>query len=219
MAHDEDRKELLLQMYDQLHDNINTRITVVWQSVGALIGAFAIFALTEKQVISLDVATALVVLVAGWLLTLLDDAAYWYNRKIAIAGNIERQFLTDADLREVHYYFGRHRPHNTMITHLRIQYGLGVGIGAIVLVSHFLTRVAPYIFRGVFDPQRGLPYAVLPLVAVCLLHVRSHRDRSYAEFLANSPGKEIDATGLVYGEGHAFSRQFDARGAESQQSR
>ena len=56
--HLERRDELLLKMYDQMFNQINTHILVVWQSVGVLVGAFAILALTEKQFISMNVAIA-----------------------------------------------------------------------------------------------------------------------------------------------------------------
>ena len=112
------RERLLLQMYDQMFNDINRHIMVVWQSVGVLVGAFAIFALTEKQVVTVDVAASLIVLIAGWSLAHLYDAAYWYNRNLVIIANIERQFLRQSDLRDIHYYFGAHRPTNLMITHL-----------------------------------------------------------------------------------------------------
>ncbi len=103
------RDEFLLHMYDQMFNDINTHILVVWQSVGVLVGAFAIFALTEKQIITLDIAAALIVLLAAWLIGHIYDASYWYNRNLVIIANIERQFLAAADLKEVHYYFGKHR--------------------------------------------------------------------------------------------------------------
>ena len=46
-----DRKEFLLKMYDQMFNDINTHILVVWQSVGVVVGAFAVFALVEKNII------------------------------------------------------------------------------------------------------------------------------------------------------------------------
>lgn len=43
------REDLLLKMYDQMFNDINRHIMVVWQSVGVLVGAFAVFALVEKM--------------------------------------------------------------------------------------------------------------------------------------------------------------------------
>jgi hypothetical protein len=191
-------------MYDQMFNDINTHILVVWQSVGVLIGAFAIFALTEKQVITLDVAAALIVLIAAWLIGHLYDASYWYNRNLVIIANIERQFLADSDLREVHYYFGKHRKKGTMIMHLRIQYALAIGIAFVVLLFHFLTRVrlgfsAPW---SAFDPLRSLPYAVLGLAFLAIRFLKIKREQAYAEFLQNSPGKSIDTGGIIFGIGH-----------------
>jgi hypothetical protein len=176
----------------------------VWQSVGVLVSAFAILALTEKQVITLDIAASLIVLIAAWLIGHLYDASYWYNRNLVIIANIERQFLTQSDLREVQYYFGKHRKKGSMIMHLKIQYALALGIGFIVLVFHFLTRIA----RGIgspwstFDPIRSLPYAVLLLAVIAILRLKSNRDAAYAEFLQNSPGKDVDTTGVSFGVGH-----------------
>src|SRR2546428_10370812 len=72
------RQELLLKMYDQLFNDINTHIIVVWQSVGVLVGAFAVLALVEKNIISVDIGTTLILLVCGWLFANLLDSAYWY---------------------------------------------------------------------------------------------------------------------------------------------
>lgn len=202
----DDRRKLLLEMYNRLLDNSSTHVLVVWQSVGVLVGAFAILALTEKQVISMDVAGSLIVLIAGWLIAHVYDASYWYNRNIAIAANIEKEFLCDSDLRNIHYYFGKHRPGNKMIVHLRIQMALGIGIGLIVLVFHFLTRVAPCLQSQAGDLERLLPYLVSVPVAIGLFALRAHRDRCYTEFLQNSPGRPVDTTGITYGEGHGFPR-------------
>ena len=198
------RNDFLMRMYDQMFNDINTHILVVWQSVGVLVGAFAIFALTEKQVITLDVAASLIVLIAAWLIGHLYDASYWYNRNLVIIANIERQFLTESDLRDVHYYFGKHRKKGSMITHLRIQYALALGIGFVVLLFHFFTRVE----RGLgapwsgFDPLRSLPYAVLVLAFLAVWRLKINREEAYAEFLQNSPGKNINTGGVIFGVGH-----------------
>ena len=107
---DERRDEFLLAMYNQLLNDINRHIMVVWQSVGVLVGAFAILALVEKNLISLDLAVAIVVLLCGWLCAHLIDAGYWYNRNLVMIANIERQFLLESDLRDIQSYFGAHRP-------------------------------------------------------------------------------------------------------------
>lgn len=181
-----------------------THILVVWQSVGVLIGAFAIFALVERQIISIDLASALVVLISAWLLANLYDSSYWYNRNLVIIANIERQFLKAEDLRNIHYYFGKHRKIASMLTHLRIQYFLGIGIGTLVLLYHFFTRVLPGFGAPLshLEPQRSLPYLVLLGSVVLLVILRNNRMGAYKEFLKNSPGIEIDTKGIDYGVGH-----------------
>ena len=102
------RSDFLIAMYNQMMNDINRHIIVVWQDVGVLLGAFAVFALVEKQILSLDIATALIILLCIWMLAHVYDASYWYNRNLVIIANIERQFLRDSDLKEIH--FRRRRP-------------------------------------------------------------------------------------------------------------
>lgn len=196
-------------MYDQMFSDINRHILVVWQSVGVLIGGFAIFALAEKQVVSIDIASSLIVLIASWLIAHLIDAGYWYNRNLVIIANIERQFLRKKDLHDIHYYFGKHRPDNKMLTHLRIQFALGVGILGIVLLFHFATRVIPGFGSPLssFEFERALPYAVIIIAVLYLLKLKRNRDSSYNEFVEYSPGKEVDSSEIRYGVGHGFSEK------------
>ena len=156
----DERKEFLVQMYNQMFNDINRHIMVVWQSIGVLIGAFAIFALVEKNIVSLDVAVALIVLLTAWLVAHLLDASYWYNRNLVIIANIERQFLTKDDLQKIHYYFGAHRPKNRMITHLKIQVALGAGLAVLVIGYHASIRVIPGLSSPLtaFELSRCLPY-------------------------------------------------------------
>ena len=130
-----DRRTFLLKMYDQLFNDIDRHILVVWQSISVVVGAFALLALAEKGVAPIDVSIAIIVLLAAWVVAHLYDSAYWYNRNLAIIANIERQFLVRNDLQEIHYYWGKHRPHNRMISHLRIQYALAVGLVSIANIS------------------------------------------------------------------------------------
>ena len=55
---DVERRAFLLHMYDQLFNDINRHLTVIWQSVGVLLGAFAVFSLVEKGILSFDLAAA-----------------------------------------------------------------------------------------------------------------------------------------------------------------
>jgi hypothetical protein len=198
------REELLLKMYDQLFNDINRHIMVVWQSVGVLVGAFAIFALVEKNVIPLDIASSIILLLCGWLMAHLFDAAYWYNRNLVIIANIERQFLNQKDLKEIHYYFGAHRPSNKMIEHLRLQLALGLGLGFIVLIYHFSERVVPGFSAPMsnFEFLRCTPY-ILVLSSVIYLHrLKKKFKEKYQEFIDNSPGKTVDVAGVNFGVGH-----------------
>lgn len=200
----DERKEFLVQMYNQMFNDINRHIMVVWQSIGVLIGAFAIFALVEKNIVSLDVAVSLIVLLAAWLIAHLLDASYWYNRNLVIIANIERQFLTKDDLKLIHYYFGAHRPKNRMITHLKIQVALGVGLVSLVVGYHASVRVLPGICSpfSSFELSRSLPYLLLVASLAYLYIIRKGRDAAYLEFVINSPGEEVDASTIKFGPGH-----------------
>jgi hypothetical protein len=206
--HDKQRSDFLMHMYDQMFNDINTHILVVWQSVGVLIGAFAIFALVEKKIITFDLSSALIVMLGAWLVAHLYDASYWYNRNLVIIANIERQFLVNADLNDIHYYFGKHRKTSSMITHLRIQYLLAVGIVSLVLYYHFTKYFWPvreHIVTWHVHSARLtvlLPYAVLIIAIVLLWYFRTLQADKYRKFVANSPGRALDTQGVKYGRGH-----------------
>jgi len=197
------RRDFLLAMYGQLMNDINRHIVVVWQSVGVLFGAFAIFALVEKKIVSLDIATALILILCAWVVAHVYDAGYWYNRNLVIIANIERQFLRPSDLREIHYYFGRHRKVGALITHLEIQIFLALGVALLVLGMHLFTVVIPVWQKA----KEGTGLTYLPWVAafaglvVWWWSKKKAADR-YTTFLKNSPGKEIDDSGIQHGTGH-----------------
>ena len=131
------RSDFLIAMYNQMMNDINRHIVVVWQSVSVLVGAFAAWSLIEKKIISLDIAATLIVIIAIWVIAHVYDAAYWYNRNLVIIANIERQFLTKKDLKEIHYYFGAHRSKTSMLTHLQLQLFLALGVAGLVLGIQF----------------------------------------------------------------------------------
>ncbi|WPO00694.1 hypothetical protein [Pseudomonas sp. MUP55] len=198
------REDLLLKMYDQMFNDINRHILVVWQSVGVLIGAFAVFALVEKNVVSIDFAVCIVLLLALWLMAHLFDAAYWYNRNLVIIANIERQFLVEKDPKEIHYYFGSHRPTNKMIYHLRIQMMLGLVLALLVLGYHFFDRVVPGFSLPLcnFSVARSLPYILAVVSSGYLIWLKWLNVKKYKEFLRESPAKPINSAGTNYGVGH-----------------
>jgi hypothetical protein len=200
----DDRSKFLIEMYNQMFSDINRHITVVWQSVGVVIGAFAIFALVEKSVISLDQATAIIVLLCAWLFGHMLDAGYWYNRNLVIISNIEKQFLRASDQHDIQYYFGMHRSKsNRMITHLRLQTALGGGILGLVILFHFSQRVWPTLsMSNEIEITKWLPYAVLAVSMIFCVLLARDRTRSYVNFVMNSPGVSVDNSGIVYGAGH-----------------
>jgi hypothetical protein len=195
---DKNRKDLLLTMYIQMWKNIDTHILVVWQSVAAVLGALAIFGLVEKGFLPVDIASAFVVLLAGWLMAHVYDAWEWFYRNLVILTNIERQFLKAGDLRDIHPFFGSHRCPAKPVTHLRIQWYLGFGIAALVLVYHFSTRVLPGFGSSwsSFDPLRCVPYLAATAGSFFLVNLRRKVLRSNEAMLSDSPGLTINAPDL-----------------------
>jgi hypothetical protein len=123
---------------------------------------------------------------------------------LVIIANIERQFLNVSDLKDIHYYFGKHRAKSAMLTHLKIQYWLGIGIALLFAFYHFATRVLPGIHQPPrnFEFSRSLPYVFIVLSFLLLWRLRSNRIESYEEFLRNSPGVAVRTTGITFGVGH-----------------
>lgn len=201
----DDRKTFLLEMYRQMFADIDRQMTVVWQAVSIVLGAFALLALVEKNIVPLDVAISLIVILSAWMYAHMIDGGYWYNRNLVIIANIERQFLLGSDLRDIQFYFGKHRSNkNKMISYFSIQAGLAMAIASLVLIFHFVKRVLPGLDLPLtdFDPSRSLPYlAALGSVIVCGM-LASDRSKSYENFKQNSPGIDVDTTGVLFGPGH-----------------
>jgi hypothetical protein len=201
----DDRDEFLLEMYRQMFADINRHMTVVWQAVSVVVGAFAILALVEKNIIPVDIAVSLIVVLCAWMYAHMLDGGYWYNRNLAIISNIERQFLKTSDLKDIQYYFGKHRSkRNRMISYFRVQAGLATAIASLVILFHFATRVFPGFGErwSNFEPSRTLPYiAAVGAIAVCVWFARD-RQKSYENFLTNSPGIDVDTSTVTYGTGH-----------------
>ena len=189
----DERREFLMRMYDQMFNDINRHILVVWQSIGVIVGAFAIFALVEKQIISVDMASAMVLLLAAWSVGHVIDSSYWYNRNLVIIANIERQFLTHSDARDIQFYFSAHRKNNKMISHLELQLALALGLAALVTLYHFSKRVYPGLTAPFthLEPERALPYTILVAAIPFLIKAAKKKNERYAEFLERSPGKEV----------------------------
>lgn len=205
------RKEFLLHMYDQMFNDINRHISVVWQPITVLVGSIGLIAAGIRDVLSIDLAVAFIIILVGWLIANLYDSAYWYNRNLVIIANIERQFLKQTDLKDIHYYFGKHRSKQSIMTHIRIQWWLGLFIGGLVLLYHFLTEVlqtCPCISSPATDFRWELllPYITAVGIFIWAFSLRKKRIKSYDEFIKNSPGIDIDTSGIYYGVGHPIDQ-------------
>jgi hypothetical protein len=192
------RAQFLLHMYDQLFNNINRHIMVVWQSLSLVIGAFAGFVLVETGFIPLDFAAIVIVLLAAWFLAHVQDGSYWYNRNITIIGNIERQFLRPTDIRDIHFYFEKHKD-NRMIDHFQIQYAFGLAIALLVLLYHFINRVwvACQYEDLNLEWTMTLPYA-LAIIASLFVYRRQRKNyKKFQRLLNTSPGMDVHGTDIT----------------------
>jgi hypothetical protein len=191
----ERRDGFLRQMYSEMWNNINRHLTVTWQAVGVLAGGFAVFfGLAERQAISIDVAAALMVLIAAWQLCHVYDANTWFNRNLGIISNIERQFLTKRDEKEIEFYFTEpHRKPGNLVGHLKVQRGFGFGVVALVLGIHFATRVLPGIHSpwSNFEPLRGVPYLTAAISVWWVMTDRTQQIDRQKEFVTRSPGTAV----------------------------
>jgi len=210
---DNSRKEFLMHMYDQMFNDINRHIMVIWQSIAVLIGAFALFSLVEKGIISVDLAVSFIIVIIFWLFAMIYDSSYWYNRNLVIIANIERQFLSQNDLKEIHYYFGKHRKSNSLLRHLMIQMLFGFMIGIVIIIYHISVRIIIAIENYNMNKtiymddllKMSLPYLLILIGVPFLYNFKKQREKAYEEFIKNSPGKKIDTTGIEYGVGHPTS--------------
>jgi hypothetical protein len=213
MADLDRREEFLISMYNQLMNDINRHIVVVWQSIATLVAAVATFSLVKDNILSTDIASSIVLLACIWLLAHVYDASYWYNRNLVIIANIERQFLIRSDLNDIHYYFGEHRPKNVMLSHLEIQKWLGISVAILVLFGHFVKEILPLIssFKD-FELLNLSPWIIA--FYGCLIWNSQYLigRKKYKEFLDNSPGITIDTSEIKYDIGHGFKNNHPGNG-------
>lgn len=77
---------------------------------------------------------------------------------------IERQFLKQSDLRDIHCDFEKQCSKSSLLNHLKIQFALGVAIAILFLLSIelFLQQesCAAGLLLSEFKEQRAIPYLV-----------------------------------------------------------
>ena len=185
----EDRSDFLLEMYRQTSTHLGRHVTGVWQCVGVVGAAFAVFALEKDKTLS-DFACALVILLNAWLAATTLDASNWFNRNLTIIANIERLYLSPADTVLVHPFFGSHRRPGKLAEHFRIQLLLSAAVTLLVLVYHFYERVKPGLGLplSMFDPPRCLPYLVAAVCAVACGLLNRTFTRKDSDLQRKAPG-------------------------------
>ncbi|NJB35286.1 hypothetical protein HCO57_01655 [Croceivirga sp. JEA036] len=193
-----------------MFNDIDRHHKIVWQVVGVLIGSFAFIALAEKNIIPIDLAVTMIILVSLWVLAHVYDSNYWYNRNLVIISNIERQFLEKTDLKDIQYYFGEHRSKNSVQTSLKIQLYLVWAVIIVFLYYHFVSRIYSGLFlkwgESTIDWIRITPYITVIIFYYILVNwIKNKRKKNYIEFLENSPGKNIETESIKYGDGHPIN--------------
>lgn len=191
---EEARKQFLMNMYNQVWNNMNRHINLIWQPVTVIFTVFGSIIAVESQKVDLSIifiVIFLAFLVVGWFLAHVYDSAYWYNRNLVIVTNIEKEFLVEKDAKEIHYFFTRPHPiENKMITHFKIQYALGIGLSAVIFV-YFITKLTQNNF-GIVNISISLPYLPyvgLLIAAIYVSYIRWTRNTAYTDLVTKSPGK------------------------------
>lgn len=182
--------------------DINRHIIVIWQMVGVLAASVAAFVFAEKQGIPAAYAVLLTILVAGWVLEHLHDSNYWYDRNLVIIANIERIFLREEDLKNVHPLFAAHRPPGSFLTHLQIQkrYTIAIVIG--VALYYFFEDVYPGLDPNAsVDPLKWVPLPALLWFIWRDKSLKAKYRSKYEDYLRISPGIAINQQ-IDYGTTH-----------------
>lgn len=196
------RPDFLIAMYGQLMGDINRHIVVVWQMVGVLGAAIAGLIIAENQGVPAAYAVILILVVIGWVVEHLHDSSFWYNRNLVMIANIERVFLTPADVDRIHPYFAAHRQKGSFLTHLQVHRHYALAIALLVVLYFLVKSVWPTL-----DPEAPLDFGkILALVAFAFVLLRDQilwrrYDKKYAEYLAISPGITVPKT-VDYGSTH-----------------
>lgn len=184
------RYDFLKTMYSEMWGNVNRHLMLIWQSVGVLGAALAVFSLTEKNVLSLDVASSVVVLLCAWLIANAYVASAWFNRNQAIISNIERQFLKSEDLIDIQPYFKSRRKLGDMIEHIQLQWLLGVSLGISVLASDFVIEIWPSLNKLCsLSAMRLLPFLTGLMGTIGCLYFRRKSLAGEHSFLERCPIK------------------------------
>ncbi|HVY53953.1 MAG TPA: hypothetical protein VHA13_05480 [Gammaproteobacteria bacterium] len=203
----DERKEFLLHLFDKAWDDIGSTIKVIWQSIVILLGAIATIIFTKAKVIPITTTYTIAIIAIVWMLAHIENAAYWFNRNLAIIANIERQFLNEDDSENIHFYFTAHRPAK-MAPHFQLQYWFLITI-AICLISYYSKVKLPPFFKHFSSSSYcnyifssiDFPYLTAILGTICLYYFRNKNINKYNEFKKLSPGKEINKK-IAYKHGH-----------------
>jgi hypothetical protein len=188
----DDRKTFLISMYNQLCNEMDRHIKITWQIVGVLLSTFTVFALVQNELIPLDLATDIVIVVACLALGIIIESNFWYNRNLVMVANIERQFLEPNDASEIHYYFIKHRDKNAFIDMMKIQMIFVLLILIIVVGYHYNEVVLPSLNpENDWDFLKISPYLILVTSSIILYKFYKKRIVNYNKFKTLSPGKPM----------------------------
>lgn len=192
MRCDDKRAEFLLEIYRQTSAHLGRHISGVWQCAGVVGAALIVFAQDKNNPLN-DYACTLVVLLCGWLAATTLDASNWFNRNLMIISNVERLFLSSADLKLVHHFFEEPRPAGKQAKHFVIQLYLSGAVWLLVLGYHCAERVVPGLSLpwSNFQPSQALPYLITAFLLRTLVRLRLHYKKKDEDFQKLSPGTSV----------------------------
>ncbi len=194
MAINDSREKLLLEMYNQLWNSTNVRISVIWQSVSILIAAFAISSLVANKLIPIHLAIDLFIILCSWFIAHVIDASFWYNRNLAMITNIEKEFLNKSDC-VIFPYFIKHRDYK-MVTYMKIQLFFGIVLSGMLIILYIMHL---YIKYDILKTQscdviilKLLPILLFIIFSFILYLLYQDRKKTYHQFIESSPGKDLN---------------------------
>ncbi len=188
---EEARQKFLMSMYDQMWNNMNRHINIIWQPVTVIFTIIGSILVAETQNLNVSIIFVIIFLaflVIGWFLAHVYDSSNWYNRNLVIATNIEKQFLFDSDGKEIHpfFKFPQHAK-NKMITHFTIQYHLGIGL-ALAISLYWIAKIIQNKL-GLFNISIYIPLVGVIIAAYYVYKIKEGRDQAYENLVKSSPGK------------------------------
>ncbi|HLJ84255.1 MAG TPA: hypothetical protein VKT51_08815 [Candidatus Eremiobacteraceae bacterium] len=202
------RSEFLLKVYDTYNAEIGRHFGLAWQAVSIFAASLLAVATSaiHSDVLPTWIVASLYIVLVTWAIQVVLDASFWYNRNLVVIANIERQFLSDDDDRNIQWYFKTHRPTNKPITFMRSLL-LFLLVTALIVVTFYFVFPALAGQSCFYNMARNyVPALVLVLAIAVLRGFSQEKNREYTDFLTHAPGVDRGAPKFPAPE-HDFSER------------